>query len=114
MLNREPNSRASAQADSKARECSPSPIINVLWIGQLSPLEQLCLKSFVAQGHSVHLYTYDRIDNVPQGVTLQDAAEILPPSNIFRNQLGKGKGSLAAFSDLFRYKLLVRPWRLVG
>jgi hypothetical protein len=65
------------------------------------------MSSFVAQGHSVHLYTYDPIDNVPHGVTLRDAAQILPPSQVFRNRLGKGKGSLAAFSDLFRYKLLL-------
>jgi capsular polysaccharide synthesis protein len=94
-------------ANPNAREYSPSPVVSALWIGQLSPLEQLCLHSFVARGHSVHLYTYDAIPNVPQGVTLQDAAQILPPSLVFRNRLGKGKGSLAAFSDLFRYKLLL-------
>jgi hypothetical protein len=65
------------------------------------------MDSFVATGHSVHLYTYDAIDNVPQGVILRDASKILPPSAIFRNRLGKGKGSLAGFSDLFRYKLLL-------
>jgi hypothetical protein len=83
------------------------PVINSLWIGQLSPLEHLCLQSFTAQGHPFHLYTYEPIDNVPPGVTLQDAAKILPASKIFRNQRGQGKGSLAAFSDLFRYKLLL-------
>ncbi len=90
-----------------ARELSPLPIVNALWIGQLSPLEQLCLSSFVARGHSVYLYTYDAVENVPAGVALQDAARILPPSHIFRNRVGKGKGSFAAFSDLFRYKLLL-------
>src|SRR4051812_10885773 len=83
------------------------PVINGLWIGQLSPLEQLCIRSFIVQGHPYHLYTYDALDNVPAGVTLQDAGQILPKSLIFRNQLGKGKGSVAAFSDLFRYKLLL-------
>ncbi len=60
----------------------------------------------MAQGHPYHLYTYEPID-VPPGVILQDANQILPQSLIFRNQNGKGKGSLAAFSDLFRYKLLL-------
>ena len=83
------------------------PVINGLWIGQLTPLERLCLRSFVAQGHPYHLYTYDQIENVPPGVTLQDASQILPQSQIFRNARGQGKGSLAAFSDLFRYKLLL-------
>ena len=106
MLNREPNPSVGG-TDPGACEDTPLPVINELWIGQLSPLEQLCLKSFVARGHSVHLYTYDSIDNVPQGVSLQDASQILPRSQIFRNHLGQGKGSLAAFSDLFRYKLLL-------
>ena len=94
------------RADSDT-ERSALPVINGLWIGQLSPLEQRCLKSFVAHGHPYHLYTYEPIDNVPDGVVLQDAAQILPQSLIFRNQNGLGKGSLAAFSDLFRYKLLL-------
>jgi hypothetical protein len=86
---------------------SALPIINALWIGQLSPVEHLCLGSFAAQGHPVHLYAYDPIDNLPTGVTIQDAGEILPRELIFKNQLGKGKGSLAAFSDLFRFKLML-------
>jgi hypothetical protein len=94
-------------AESDACDSRSLPIINGLWIGQLSPVEQLCLRSFVAGGHSVHLYTYEPIQNVPQGVTLRDASQILPASQVFHNRLGKGKGSLAAFSDLFRYKLLL-------
>ena len=83
------------------------PTINALWIGQLSPVERLCLGSFATQGHPVHLYAYDEIENLPEGVTIQDATQILPRELIFTNQLGKGKGSLAAFSDLFRFKLLL-------
>ena len=96
-----------ANFDSRSGSKKPLPVINGLWIGQLSPLEQLCIKSFVVQGHPYHLYAYGALDNVPDGVTLQDAGQILPQSLIFRNQLGKGKGSVAAFSDLFRYKLLL-------
>ena len=44
---------------------------------------------------------------MPNNPALQDAAQILPRSHIFHNQRGKGKGSLAGFSDLFRYKLLL-------
>jgi hypothetical protein len=106
MVNREPDLSVGLTV-SRTCEGPTFPIVNALWIGQLSPLERLCLNSFVAQGHSVHLYTYDTIENVPPGVTLRDASKILPPSKIFRNRLGKGKGSLAAFSDLFRYKLLL-------
>jgi len=83
------------------------PTINALWVGRLSPVERLCLGSFAAQGHPVHLYAYDEVESLPQGVTIQDATQILPREMIFKNQLGKGKGSLAAFSDLFRFKLML-------
>lgn len=64
------------------------------------------MTSFVRAGHRYNLYTYGQLADVPAGVTLCDAGEILPQDAIFRNQLGKGKGSFACFSDLFRYKLL--------
>src|ERR1043165_8447512 len=73
------------ESDPSARETPSLPTINALWIGQLSPLERLCLSSFAAHGHRVHVYTYDAIENVPRGVTLQDAAQILPllPTKFF-------------------------------
>lgn len=47
---------------------------------------------------------------MPSGTVLKNADEILPAQAIFRyetgNQFGHGKGSLAGFSDIFRYKLL--------
>ena len=82
-------------------DCAPEVVISSLWIGQLTPLEQLCIRSFVAHGHPYHLYTYDEIENVPPGVTIQDASQILPRSTIFRNRRGKGKGSLAGFRTYF-------------
>jgi hypothetical protein len=95
------------QASDSPSQRAQLPIISSLWIGQLTPLERLCLQSFVAQGHTFQLYTYDTIDNLPTGVVLADAGQILPASKVFQNQRGAGKGSLAAFSDLFRYKLMV-------
>jgi len=81
--------------------------INGLWIGtRLSPLERACVQSFIAKGHRFNLYAYEAIDNVPTGCTLLDAANIVPPSAIFEQGAGAGQGSLAGFSDLFRYRLL--------
>jgi hypothetical protein len=83
-------------------------IVNSLWIGRpLSVLEQLSISSFLQNGHAYHLYGYDKIANVPAGTVLRDAAEILPASEIFYCQCKAGKGSVAAFADLFRYKLLL-------
>lgn len=78
-----------------------------LWIGKtLSPLEVLCIRSFLAHGHAFELYSYGELREVPAGCTLKDAGSILPREQIFRYRQGRGKGSLAGFSNLFRYKLL--------
>lgn len=87
-------------------------IINGLWIGEkLSKIELLTIASFINHGHDFHLWTYDTIVTpLPEKVTLRNANEIIPREKIFRyknkNQFGHGKGSLAGFSDIFRYKLL--------
>jgi hypothetical protein len=57
-------------------------------------------------GHPVVLYAYRRPDNVPAGVTVTDAAEIVPESRMLLFRTGRKKGSAAPFSDLFRYELL--------
>ena len=76
-----------------------------LWIGKpLSKLEQLCFKSFLDNGHTVHLYVYDNISNVPSGVIIKDANEILDKSEIYRYK----NGSVSAFSNLFRFTLLYK------
>lgn len=80
-----------------------SHIIQSLWIGpELSKLEQLCLKSFIDHGHEFHLYTYEEVGNVPDGVIIKDGNEILDKSEIFRYK----NGSVSAFSNLFRFTLL--------
>jgi hypothetical protein len=82
----------------------PEPIQS-LWIGdRLSSMEQLSMRSFLAQGHPYHLYAYERIGNVPDGVVMMDAAEILPASAIFRYS---EFDSVAGFANFFRYKLLL-------
>lgn len=83
-----------------------------MWIGKtLSPIELLCIKSFLFHGHEFHLWAYDVIEtSLPEGVILEDACLIIPSEKVFyyknKNQFGHGKGSFAGFSDIFRYKLL--------
>ena len=87
-------------------------IIHGLWIGtELSVLEQLTLRSFVYHGHTFCLWVYeDLTTEIPEGVSIMDANEIIPKTEVFgykySNQFGHGKGSVAGFSDIFRYKLL--------
>lgn len=76
------------------------------WHGKtLPPSQQLCLKSFVHHGHEFVLYSYDRFD-VPAGVELKDAAEFFPRDQVFFYSKGPGAGSVAVFSDVFRFRLL--------
>ena len=83
--------------------------VKSLWIGpSLPPAQAACLKSFVNVGHSVELFTYADLPEVPEGVVLRDAREILPETEIFTYgaAAGVGSGSVSAFSNIFRYKIL--------
>jgi hypothetical protein len=85
--------------------------VGALWIGgELSYLEQLCLKSFVDAGQHIVLYTYDGVTNAPEGVELADAAAILPPADVLRHAR---TGSPALHSDLFRYHMLAKCDRMI-
>ncbi|HIF9091538.1 TPA: hypothetical protein ACX6NR_000468 [Photobacterium damselae] len=86
------------------------PVIRTLWIGgSLSRLEKICLASFLYHGHRVVLYVYDKVDNLPRGVEVADASEIVPKDKIFTygKITGQGKGSYAGFANYFRYKMLL-------
>lgn len=86
--------------------------IHALWIGtHLSPIELLCIHSFLEHGHEFHLWVYEKIQTpLPNTVILENASMIIPKEEVFcyqnTNQYGHGKGSYAGFSDIFRYKLL--------
>ena len=85
--------------------------IAALWIGgDLSYLEQLCLKSFLDVGHHLKLYSYEPIGNAPEGVEHADANEILPQTDFLRHAR---TSSPALHSDLFRYHLLKKVDRTI-
>ena len=82
-----------------------SEIIQGLWIGsELSVMERLSLSSFMRNGHEYHLYVYDDVKNIPAGIIVKDAGEILPAASIFQY---KQRPSYAGFANFFRYKLLL-------
>jgi hypothetical protein len=77
------------------------------WHGPtLSLNERLSMSSFVNAGHSYDLYSFNRELAVPAGVNLRDARELANEDEFFVYADGPGKGSPAAFSNLFRYRLL--------
>jgi hypothetical protein len=83
-------------------------IVQSLWIGdRLSSMEQLCIRSFLDHGHPFHLYTYQEVRNVPEGAEVKRAADLLPPEEIFVYRRGYGKKNPSAFSNLFRYTMLL-------
>ncbi|MGL5011176.1 MAG: hypothetical protein ACRC6I_14955 [Paracoccaceae bacterium] len=85
--------------------------IGALWIGgELSYLEQLCLKSFVDVGHHVKLYTYEGVTNAPDGIEQCDANTVLPQTGFLRHSR---TGSPALHSDLFRYHMLAKVDRII-
>lgn len=90
---------------------TPEYQVAALWIGgPLSFLEQLCLVSFVHAGQHIRLYTYEGVPNVPPGVEVADANEILPQTGYLKHSK---TGSPALHSDVFRYHLLAKCDRTI-
>jgi glycosyl transferase-like sugar-binding protein len=82
-------------------------IIYGLWIGNhLSDMERLSIESFLYHKHDFHLYTYGPVQNVPPGTRVLDANEILSRDKVERFKY-TGNPSYSAFSNVFRYKLLL-------
>ena len=80
--------------------------IGMLWVkGPLSFLEQLCIVSFLDAGQHVRLYIYGDVPNIPKGVEICDARDVLP-SESFETHVQSG--SVALHSDKFRYQLLAK------
>jgi hypothetical protein len=76
------------------------------WHGSdLELQERICLSSFVKHGFDVCLYSYEEMV-VPNGVTLCDASEILSQEQMKMYKHSGNKSNIAAFSDVFRYKLI--------
>lgn len=83
--------------------------IFTLWIAdddetELPLLAHLSLKSMILCGHDVILYTYSHLDNIPAGVEVLDANEIIDSSRIFRYKAGHK--TYSGFANLFRLKRL--------
>lgn len=77
--------------------------VHMFWAyGNLSKLECLSIRSYLYHNYNLILWTYGEIKNIPEGVEVRDAREILPESRVFLNNAG----SYASFSDLFRYSIL--------
>lgn len=82
---------------------------NFFWHGpSLSLYEAACLSSFVSHGISVRLHTFNLNLLVPEGVSLVDANALAQPEEVLAYTQGGQKGSIAAFTDIFRYRVLAQ------
>ncbi len=83
---------------------SKLPVLNTMWVeGPLSYVEQVCLKSALACGHEVVLYTYFDVTGVPDGVEVRDGREVMIEDYLIKH---KKRNSWALCADIFRLKLM--------
>jgi hypothetical protein len=80
-------------------------VVHSLWIGEIGPIEEICLRSFVRSGFQFNLWSYAAIAIDIPGVVICRAEDILPHRLVdeFRYENSTSK---SPFSNIFRYRLL--------
>jgi hypothetical protein len=89
------------------------PDVVTFWHGPLDPLRQTCLRSQVAAGHKVTVYSFEPLAQLPDGVGNAEAEAILPhafaerlrptgPDGVWRDW------TILQFSDFFRMRLMAQ------
>ena len=89
------------------------PDVVTFWHGPLDPLRQLCLRSQVAAGHKVTVYSFEPIAGLPDGVGNAEAEAILPHAFSEKLRPPQPDGTwrdwtTLQFSDFFRMRLMAR------
>ena len=89
------------------------PEIVTFWHGPLDPLRLTCLRSQVAAGHKVTVYSFDPLGQLPDGVGNAEAEAILPHSFSEKLRPPQPDGSwrdwtILQFSDFFRMRLMAQ------
>ena len=89
------------------------PDIVTFWHGPMDALRQTCLRSQLAAGHKVTVYSFDTIPGLPAGVENAEAEAILPHAFSERLRPPQPDGSwrdwtTLQFSDFFRMKLMAK------
>ncbi|MGY3032529.1 hypothetical protein ACVIIV_001699 [Bradyrhizobium sp. USDA 4354] len=89
------------------------PEIVTFWHGPMDALRQTCLRSQLAAGHQVTVYSFDPIPGLPAGIANAEAEAILPHAFSERLRPPQPDGSwrdwtTLQFSDFFRMKLMAK------
>jgi hypothetical protein len=87
------------------------PDVVTFWHGPLDALRRLCLKSQVAAGHKVTVYSFEPLPGLPDGVGNAEAEAILPHAFSERLRPPGPDGAwrdwtTLQFSDFFRMRLM--------
>ena len=87
------------------------PDVVTFWHGPLDALRRLCLKSQVAAGHKVTVYSFEPIAGLPDGVGNAAAEAILPHAFAEKLRPAEPDGTwrdwtILQFSDFFRMRLM--------
>src|SRR5258707_3942709 len=89
------------------------PDVVTFWHGRLDRLRQTCLRSQVAAGHKVTVYSFEPLAELPDGVGNAEAEAILPHSFSEKLRPPESDGSwrdwtTLQFSDFFRMRLMAQ------
>jgi hypothetical protein len=89
------------------------PDVVTFWRGPLDRLRQTCLRSQVAAGHAVTVYSFDPVPGLPDGVSNAEAEAILPYAFSEKLRPAQPDGSwrdwtTLQFSDFFRMRLMAQ------
>src|ERR1700722_19343678 len=89
------------------------PDVVTFWHGPLDALRQLCLRSQVAAGHNVTVYSFEPLGQLPDGVDNAEAEAILPHAFSEKLRPPQPDGSwrdwtILQFSDFFRMRLMAQ------
>jgi hypothetical protein len=89
------------------------PDVVTFWHGALDALRRTCLRSQVAAGHKVTVYSFEPIAQLPDGVGNAEAEAILPHAFSEKLRPPQPDGTwrdwtILQFSDFFRMRLMAR------
>ena len=89
------------------------PDVITFWHGPLDRLRQTCLRSQVAAGHNVTVYSFEPLAGLPDGVSNAEAEAILPCAFSEKLRPAQPDGSwrdwtTLQFSDFFRMRLMAQ------
>ncbi|VIO65440.1 hypothetical protein CI1B_05420 [Bradyrhizobium ivorense] len=89
------------------------PDIVTFWHGPMDALRQTCLRSQLAAGHKVTVYSFDPVPGLPDGIGSAEAEAVLPHSFSEKLRPAEPDGSwrdwtILQFSDFFRMKLMAQ------